>query len=91
MSHISERQPGKQIKAQVNIDLGRLNRRSKAGNLLFNPWLASYVAIVVDKAKAAAMGVLLMDLASQEQGSALPDSHKRLSRSSERECRLSLE
>ena len=54
-------------------------------------WLASYVAIVVDKAKAAVTGVLLMDLASQEQGSALPDSHKRLSRSSERECGPSLE
>jgi len=54
-------------------------------------WLASYVAIVVDKAKAAATGVSLMDLASQEQGSALPDSHKRLSRSSEQKCGPSLE
>jgi len=54
-------------------------------------WLAPYVAIVVDKAKAAATEVSLMDLASQEQGSALPDSHKRLSRSSEQKCRPSLE
>jgi len=51
-------------------------------------WLASYA---VDKAKAAATGVSLMDLASQEQGSALPDCHKRLSQSSEQRCGPSLE
>jgi hypothetical protein len=45
--------------------------------------LAPYVAIVVDKAKAAGTGVSLMDLTSQEQGIALADSHKCPSRSNE--------
>ena len=39
------------------------------------------MVIVVDKAKPEVTGVSQMDLASQERGSALADSHKRPNRS----------
>lgn len=54
--------------------------RSRWLDCLFG--LASYVEIAVDKAKAAGTEASLMDSASQEQGSARVDSHKRPNRSS---------
>jgi len=58
--------------------------RSRWLDCLFG--LASYVEIAVDKAKAAGTEVSLMDSASQEEGSARVDSHKRPNRSSGQKC-----